>query len=686
MANYSLQQLESELKRREQPSNNDWSLGELEAELSSRENSTPGGESTLNRMGRSLARIPRNAAASLADVGDFIASPVREGLNLGAKALGMREIPTLANEITNSIDTATGGYTKPQTNPEKVEEAIQRGLISLPFGGALGTAAKGIKNLPNIEAVGNFLRGSNAVTPANVLGTAATTGAIQSSMNENPQDIAGAALSGIGSGMGAAALPSVASILTKKGRTGIANTVGQKLKVNPQAVESFNKSGITPTLADVSESSPLKIISSKLEKLPVVGGNIKKTKELQRNQVLQGLRQGDQDFLSKSDASELVKKGSKNYQRSKTTEFGKIFDRVEEDIDKLPDSLIGKEKVDKFFEKTFKNIKTKSQQKKFEKSPLGQMYIDLYETAKENGGKLPYHYMKDVLDEVNNKITTHGLIGKVDQGKLKQYASHISQSIEEGLEPKFKGLGEESYKNWKQAKKLYGDYAQNDIPKLNELYKKDKKGATDAFIDLVTNQKKGAEKAKIVLQGLDHKDQLALTDAIHKQIGRSSDGSFSSLKWVRGFKDLDPKAQKVLLSPLKDSDQKKIHSIADTMDHLKGTLAEANTSATSYHHTIGALAGATGVAAVSFLSGNPMPAAKLATGLFLGKVASEKLLTNPKFINWIDKGMKAKNLEHFQKILNHIPKVGESTKALTRTVQTFQHDLNLGKKDKKNQG
>ena len=99
--------------------------------------------------------------------------------------------------------------------------------------------------------------------------------------------------------------------------------------------------------------------------------------------------------------------------------------------------------------------------------------------AKTNNGKLPYHDVKERLDEINDLITTHGLIGKSSQGKLKQFSSHLSKDIESSLEPKFKELGADSYKNWKEAKKNYAAYAQEEIPKLNELYKKDKKCPDD---------------------------------------------------------------------------------------------------------------------------------------------------------------------------------------------------------------
>lgn len=639
----------------------------------------------FSEYGRSLARGTKNAIVGAIDSLDFLATPVRAAINLGAKALGSEyQVPALGEEVAKTVDTMTGGYTKPRTESEKTTDAIARGVGSLPSGLALGIAAKGAQYTPKVvKGIGEFLRGSNALTPTNLAATAATSGLTQQALNENPDDIEGAIGAGLLGGLGVPATAGILSGLTKGGRQRGAAWIGEQLNIHPQYVETFQKSGITPTLADVSKGKIAKLLTSKFEYTPTTGESIRKAKEIQRSQIAEGLGQGDFGRnLSKAEASNLVTKGAKEYQKGKSKEFSKIFARLDGDISNLPDDKVGIENTTKYFDTFLKNIKTPSQERRFLKSPIGKMYTDLYETAKQNNGKLPYHDAKERLDEINDLITTQGQIGKISQGKLKQFASRLSQDIESSLEPQFKKLGGDSYKNWKEAKKYYAQYAQEDIPKLNEIYKKDKKGATDAFIDLMSNQKKGGEKAKIALQGLSHGDQIDLMDAVNKNLGAKSDGSFSPLVWNRKFKALDPESQKILLSPLNKESQKRVFHIADAIDHLKSTLEEANTSKTAYHTALGALSAAAGGGAIALMNGNPIPIATLGTTLFLSKMTSEKLLTNPKFINWIYKSMKAKDLAHFQRNLERIPKVGSLQKTFLRQVQSFQHDLNQAKEKK----
>ena len=649
---------------------------------------TPQEEGMVDYAKRALARGTRNAAVGALDTLDFLASPVRSGLNLGARAFGMKEIPALGEEVAKGVDTLTGGYTAPRTDTERTSEAVGRALGSLPAGFGLGAAAQGLKYAPKgVEAIGRFLRGANVPTKTNLAATAGTSGVIQQALNEQPENVVGALGQGVAAGTAIPAAAGLISLLTGKGRQAAGARLGEAFKVKPEAVETFEKAGVTPMLADVSEGKVPKLLTSKLEHTPFAAEPIRKAKELQRTQILEGLGQGEEGRgLSKSEIGKLAVKGTKAYQKGREKEFGKVFQKVEEDIGKLSDNTIGFEKTNKFFDDMLKNIKTPSQVARFKKSPIGKLYTDLYESAAANEGRLPYHDVKERLDEINDLITTQGLIGKVSQGKLKQFASNLSQDIEHSLEPKFKELGKDSYKNWKQAKKSYAAYAQEEIPKLNELYKKDKKGAVDAFMDIIQNQKKGGEKAKIALKGLSHPEQIDFMDSINKQLGAKSDGTFSPLVWNRKFKGIDPESQKILLSPLNESGQKKVKYISDTVDHLRSTLEEANTSKTAYHNALSGLIGAAGTSALSFGVGNVLPAASLAGGLFLSKITSDKLLTNPKFINWMYKGMKAKDVDHFMRNLDRVPKVGKLSKTLIRSVQQFQHDLNkeseTGKKEK----
>ncbi len=634
-------------------------------------------------VGRSLARGTKNAALGAIDVADFLASPIREGMNLGFKAFGSdRHIKPLAEESSQAIDRSTQGYTQSHTPSQKTEEAIVRGLGSMiPGVGAGRVLVQGAGKAS--KALGNALVESNTLTPTNIVGTAATTGAMQHYANENPDDILGQIGAGIVGGMGTNSAIGARKLATAAGRKELserfASNMGNRLKLNPSAIEDFQAAGIDPTLADVSDRKLAKVITHNLGYIPGSSGTIEKAHKAQRNKILEGLGQGDYgDALSKAKASALTKKGAKGYQQEENKKFSKMFGQLEEDLNQLPSTNIMPKQTLSMFEDLRKPSRKTGMYKLYEKAietPYGKVLKDVYDTSTQHGGAIPYEYLKQTLDNINDQITTHGLVGKKSQGELKKIAAAVASDIEHGMTPKFKALGEDSYNNWIEANKHYSLYAQNEIPNLNQLFKADKKGATDAFLDLMTNQKKGAEKAKIVLKELKPKDQVDLTQAIHKHLGESTDGSFSSLKWVRGFKKLEPDAQKVLLSPLKKDTQQKFHAIADVMDHIKGTLAEANTSKTAYYTALGTMGSASWSATSSLFHGNIIPAAALGTGLIVARLGAEAL-TNPKLINWMYNGMRMKSPAQFETHVKRLQRISGVSKATLREAQAFERDLN----------
>lgn len=690
---FTLEQLLAEKERRKKlksPSQNgDYSLEELMAEKERRKSldksevpESEQEEGMLDYAKRAFARGTRNAAVGAVDTADFLATPVRSAYNAIAPLIGAKQAPAIGQEVAKGIDTLTGGYTAPKNDEERVGESIGRGLGGIFGGFGLGTASQGLKNAPGlIKTAGKFLQSSNSLTPTNLATTGSVSGAIQHSLNKEPEDILGAVGSGIIPGIAIPAATGALSLLSKKGRQGAAAKTGELLKINPKAVETFEKAGVTPTLADVSESKIPKMLTSKLEHTPLAAEPIREAKELQRSQILEALEQGNvAKPLTIEQAGKLSAKGARNVENKSNAKFSKQQKKFDQDIETLSKAgkdMVGTESVVNFFDdEIFSKFKDPLQQQLFEESSLGKEYKRFYEAAEKNGGKLPYNALKDFLDHIRDKITTFGEIGSKTQGRFKQFSKNIVNDIERDIGTNLKELGNDSYNNWKNYKKNYSIYKEEVVPKLNEIYKKDKKGGTDAFIDLITSQRKAGEKPGIVLKGLDRSEQLDLTNAVHKHLGTKKDGTFDPIKWSREIKGLSPESRKILLSPLEEHSREKLMHIAESVDLIKSTLAEANKSGSGYYIALGSLIGGAGKATLSLLGGNPVPAASLATGLFLGNKVSDKVLTNPKFINWMYKGMKAKDFNHFERNLDRVPKVGKETKSINRAVKNWKDDVN----------
>jgi len=638
-------------------------------------------------MGRSFARGARNVAAGLMEVPDLLATPIRAGLNMASKALGSDyEFRPMSENIAQGIDKATKGYTAPQSDREKTEEAITRSLASLPVGGVLGKGIQAVKGLAGapyladtskMQQLGKVLTGSNAITPGNLAGTAAASGLMQQQLNENPEDLTKAMIMGTLGGIGGGIAGGSLSALSKAGRQNLNRTMGEKFGqmtgIQPNRVEDFYHAGVDPMLTDVTNSKILKNATHGLEYAPYAGPPITNAKAAQKKAILEGLNTGE--ALERKEAGELAIKGAKAYKKSKDAIHNPMFEKIESDLERMPDTHIKPTKTFDFFDKLTKKNKNGLMDKKFLKTPVGQELQELKQAASIYGGEIPYDHLKLTLEGINDKITTHGLIGKSSQGRLKKLAEVISDDMEHSLEHKFKELGGDSYSNWKEAKKLYRDYATNDIPDLNQMFKKDKKGTINVFEDMVSNNKLGGERAKLALSGLNNKEQVELATAYQKRLGSQDDGTFSLARWGTNFRKLGKDAQEISLSPLNKEAQHKVHAIANVVDHLKDTLAEANSSKTAYHTAVYSIASAGVTAAGKAMAGNFAPAAILGSGLLLGRIGA-KALTNPKIINWAYQGMRSKDLSHFMRHLDRLEHMGGIHRTIKTEAQRFANDIN----------
>ena len=309
---------------------------------------------------------------------------------------------------------------------------------------------------------------------------------------------------------------------------------------------------------------------------------------------------------------------------------------------------------------------------RFYQTPLGKTVQEMQEALLSSQG-LTYNESKEILDTLNDKVTTFGTIGKSSQGKIKYIAKALAQDIDESISPRFLELGEkgkESLWNWKTFKNVYHNFSEKDIPRLNELYRADKAGATDAFLNLAINVKKGGEKLKIAMEGLGPQERLQLTNSVMHQLGSNQSGQFSPVIWAKNFNTLEPQTKKIVLSPLGEENGKKIMSLLDSIAHMKSTLAEANSSKSSYHNAMYAMLTRGAYSATRARYGDFSSIATDVIGLMTGRIGANAL-TSPKIINWLYDSSRVKNIADFEKRLQ----VAARMKGIPQTLSHASKEL-----------
>lgn len=522
---------------------------------------------------------------------------------LGEKPLPHQEHENAVEALRHRLEPSIGKRKSPSTPSEYAGSA----LASLVSPG--GMASKGLAALTaGVDVLGNALH---------------QTGASE------------------GVAHGAAALTPVAAQIAKavasKGKALLGSGLNKALKIDPHAVSAFERVGVTPTLGDISNSKGLHSVQTSVEQLPIAGKALRNATEAQTEGIMKTLGQGEYGpDLSKTKASEIALKGAKSHQKAKNLEHTAAYSQVEEDLAKLPDTLVDIGPLYHLAARESSKLKSPGMVERFQETPYGRWLSKILDSSGSFGGKLPYEELIQIKRDIRNKISTHGLIGKEDQGQLKQITKFIDHSLKD-MDAKFKTLGPESYKNWKTHRKEYALYAQEDIPKLNEIYKADKKSAVDVFLNLVADTKKGGEKLKLSLHHLSPEDQHDLLLKVHQKLGSYQEGiPFSPVIWKKRFEGLEPQAQKILMSHLSPAEKSKLRATSTVITRRQNVQKQANTSRTAHHAALYGLGSTTFRGLGALATGNPLPLAKLGIGAALGKVAGHAF-TAPKVINWIAK-------------------------------------------------
>ena len=640
-------------------------------------------------VGQSIAMVARNIISGLGDQIDFYTTPVSAVMNLGAQALGSKErFGNLGESIARGIDNATGEYTAPQTKHDKITESMERAVAGLGVDAATGSyilksiaqyGPKIMNMAPSIiEQIGRFLKSSGAITPTNVATTAVTSGMMQHHLNENPNDTIGAIAWGIASGLLAGGGTGLigAAAKGKRGVQELSNEIGanlgNRLGIQKQKVQDFKEAGVNPLLADVGDGKVLKALTNTLEYIPWVGSKITRSKEAQQRRILEGL--GVENALERKEAGELATKGIVAYKEAKDAVHSPIFEKIDADIAKIPDLNVDINNVNEYKKKLTQHFQNGLSQKKFDKSPIGKIFPELQQFSNMYNGKIRYYDLKETLDTLIDLTSTKGLIGKSTQGKLEKLKSSIAADIQDSIGAKLEKIGGDALENWENGRSMYRSYILKEVPDLNEIFKQSKKTAVDALENIITNSKKGGNKLKLAMDALPIHEREELIFAYHKKIGSQGDGPFNIAQWATNFNSLSSHTKKVLLAPLNKDMQKKMLYIAKTTNHLKKTLAEANSSKTSYHSTLGKIISTAGAAGAAFFTGDIWTGAQIATGLLLGKLGAEAI-TNPKIINWAYKAMQSRDLDHFARHVERLAQMRGIDRVRRTVIQKYFKDI-----------
>jgi hypothetical protein len=613
-------------------------------------------ESLQDNVYRPLARAAKTTAKGLAapiDFANIFANPFLQ-------FSGYPPLPSAAEKSGESVDTiieALGGnpqWTQPQNFTERAGDTIGEFAGGGGAFKAISLASNAIRSIPKAaKTLADFLAPHNKKDLATLAGSGAGFQAAQELYPDNPiASLVGALIGG-----GAA---------SKANPKSVGNIIAKGLGVNPEYVNTFNKAGLRPNLADVTDSRIGKTLSNIARETPFVGNSIENNIAYNAGKIAEY-----ENALPRQEAGELAKQAGKSFTQRGRARAAELEDNMISFV--VPSEAVGVNNTLDLIKKA-PLLFTKERQKAFQKSTLGKRYAEIENIANSKAledlpmaGKqtlldftnkakngIPFNDLRDIRQAIDNEITTFGKYGKKEQGALKKLRSAIKNDMQDY----FINKSPEARKAFEAYNKYYTAFANKQEKIVNKLFAN--KDATSVFNNIVNDLKVEGNKAKFIMRNLPKNEKEVFSRSLIKELGSDAENEFKGTRLATQFKKLDDNAQNVMLMGFAPDEVTKFKNIIDAID-LMGTTADlANKSRTAYT--------AQALGTIGALWIDPF----VTTSALIGGTAASTLLNNSKFINFLSnsRGLnKGQGINELQSIAKASPEVTSSISAYINAIE-----------------
>lgn len=642
-----------------------------------------------------LGYLARGAARTAKDLGVGLATGLPDIATLPVRMASPLPLTSLSELSHKGINKLTSGYTEPRSRGERILSAASEGIGSMPTSGIAGRGLQGATALTKGIAgkigrgTGKFLEAGTALTPANVIGTG-----LAGSAGQHVSERGGSPLEVLLASAAAGSAPGVASKVGSKVMHPL-KTAAELLKVNPKKLEAFEKTKLIPTLADVSDSSPLKSYQNMISEMPGHGKIKAIQKQLPENiKELLGYEKGKDKLEAGSDLLE----SAKALREKRSTESGlkrQSYESKMPETTTIPGAFGNKEFKGHLVEvsdvlKPFHD---------FEWEVKGAQHIptkarEFYEKLNNKVGKISegynvgkgnwikYNDLQDILDNINSKTSGHlNEISPKDVGALKHIAGNIKGAVEKSVE----SLSPDAHKQYMKFKEHWAKHATEEVPDVNKLLKIDEASGKTAVFNKVYNDLLSGDGriAQTVTKGSSKKQLEQFSRNIMRELADNGKDELSPVKFATRYKKLKTKQKNIAFSGLSKAEREQLDDVVKVIESTKDTLEHANKSRTTPSKQIQEY-GTKSFAAVTALASGAVWPLETAAALGTAHLFTKYGLTDQKNIKLIAEAAKVKNpnmlLTYMKKLEDKgIPGMASLKKSYAKQLQL---DAKYGVKSK----
>jgi Tfp pilus assembly protein PilP len=411
------------------------------------------------------------------------------------------------------------------------------------------------------------------------------------------------------------------------------------------AYERFRKFGVSPSVATASQSRVAGVAEHALSDFPTSGDIVQRHAKKNIEQLTAAnkfLAREYGPFLSREEIGTLLKKATPNVLEKYSEIYERLFSRVAEEIGAQPQSVkntIG----------MFKTILGESKQGP--STGVIGMAKEIAAKAKANGGGLSWKALKDHRTKVGELMKDPALIStrNIQSRHLKRIYGALTMDMEEAAVK----AGENVHAKWRAANKYFEIKTTRDIPILEDIVKK--KYPEEVFDIAMRSSRKGGTRLRLLRKQLTDREWDAVAGTVLGEMGKQvpSAGTgveavFSPATFMTNWNKLSATAKKALFGGSRYRHlAKELDEFVRVAGDFKAIEQLANKSRTGsvlmfygiYQSSMAAVGGIAG-GSVGGVEGAVVGGASFVAMGLAGPRYTAKLLTNPKFVRWLNQGFK----------------------------------------------
>ena len=588
---------------------------------------------------RGVGLAARNTMLGLADVSGLVVNP----LAALTDRIGLTNTGGIGTQGAMNYYADKIGLPVPANRTERISGDAGRALagnaatlgmggIASRLDGLKGAVAQGFASNPILQGVSSLTGGTAA-----------------SYAKEEGAGPVGQTIAGLSAGMAPAMIPAASSGLSRLMLRG--GETGRKRVASN--IDTFARAGTVPSVGQATEGRIGRGIESGLSKYPGGAGVMNNAAERQAQQMGQRIddmvAQGARGANSMTAGAAIVKgvTGENGFIPNFKARAGQLYDVVDQYFP--PQTPVRVSNTQSYLAQANQPIAgAPNLSARLANRELSELQVALGDDlASQNGqfrtlmneaqnGTLPYEALKALRTRIGEKIADAGISPDIPTAQLKKLYGALSQDINAAVQAS-------GNRNAAQALSRADSFYKAGMKRIEQVSSVvERNGGTEKVFGAAMNgTRDGATTISAVMKSLDPEGQRMVASAVLRRMGKANPGNqndlgevFSSERFLTNWNTMDRAARGALFNRMGPEYVRNLDAIAKTASNIReGSKVFANPSGTS----VGVAQMSAGAAFVYSLAKMDFGTAGIIAGSTAGANLSARLMTNPRFVNWLAK-------------------------------------------------